>query len=82
MDLVIRPYGKDFSLLSSDAPLRVSGPLSDPSVSPNKGELAVSLLTPVEIGRAENADCQALIRWAGDAMTDSARRSESRRNSR
>jgi hypothetical protein len=79
---VIRPYDKDFSLLSSDAPLRVTGRLSKPDVSPDKGALALSLLTPIEIGRADNADCQALIRWAGDAMTDSARRSEARRNRR
>lgn len=82
LDLVLRPYGKDFSFLSSDAPMRVAGPLREPNVSPDKGALVVSLLTPIEIGRAENADCQALIRWAGDAMTDSARRSESRRTGR
>jgi uncharacterized protein involved in outer membrane biogenesis len=82
IDLVIRPYEKDFSLFSSDAPLRVSGPLSKPDVSPDKGALAVSLLTPIEIGRAENADCQALIQWASDAMTDSARRTAARRNRR
>ena len=79
---MIRPYGKDFSLLSSDAPLRVSGPLRKPEVAPEKGELAVSLLTPIEIGRTDNADCQALVQWAGDAMTDSQRRSAARRNRR
>lgn len=82
IDLMIRPYGKDFSLFSADAPLRVSGALSEPDVSPEKGELAVSLLTPIEIGRAENADCQALIQWASDAMTDRERRSAARRNRR
>jgi uncharacterized protein involved in outer membrane biogenesis len=82
IDLVIRPYDKDFSLLSSDAPLRVTGRLSKPDVSPDKGAMALSLLTPIEIGRADNADCQALIQWAGDAMTDSARRSAARRNRR
>jgi len=75
IDLVLRPYGKDFSLLSADAPLRVSGRLSKPDVSPDKGAVAVSLLTPIEIGRAENADCQALIQAASEAMTDRARRS-------
>ncbi len=82
IDLLIRHYGKDFSLLSSDAPLRVTGPLRKPDVAPEKGDLAVSLLTPIEIGRAENADCQAVIQWANDAMTDSQRRSATRRNRR
>jgi uncharacterized protein involved in outer membrane biogenesis len=79
IDLVLQPYGKDFSLLSADAPLRVSGRLSKPNVSPEKGAVAASLLTPIEVGRAENADCQALIRAASEAMTDRARRSEQRR---
>jgi uncharacterized protein involved in outer membrane biogenesis len=78
IDLVLRPYGKDFNLLSADAPLRVSGRLSKPDVSAEKGALAASLLTPIEIGRAENADCQALIREATEAMTDRARRSAPR----
>jgi uncharacterized protein involved in outer membrane biogenesis len=78
LDLVLRPYGKDFSLLSADAPLRVSGRLSKPDVSPEKGAVAVSLLTPIEMGRVENADCQALIRDASDAISDRARRSSAR----
>lgn len=82
IDLVIRSYGKDFSLLSADAPLRVSGQLSKPDVSAEKGELAASLLTPIEIGRADHADCQALIQWASDAMTDRERRGAARRNAR
>jgi uncharacterized protein involved in outer membrane biogenesis len=82
VDLVVRPYGKDFSLLSSDAPLRITGPLSNPDVAPEKGELAVSLLTPIEIGRAENADCEALVQWASEAMAASERRTAARRSRR
>ncbi len=80
IDLVLRPYGKDFSFLSADAPLRVSGALSKPDVSSDKGAMAVSLLTPIEIARAENADCQALIQAASETMTDRARRSAPRRS--
>ena len=80
IDLVLRSYGKGFSFFSSDAPLRVSGRLSKPDVSPDKGAVAFSLLTPIEIG-TENADCQALIRAASEDMTDRARRNE-RRGSR
>ena len=80
IDLVLRPYGKNFSLLSADAPLRVSGRLRKPDVAPEKGPLAASLLTPIEIGRAGNADCEALIRGASEAMNDRARRGRVRRN--
>ena len=76
---MLRSYGKGFSLFSSDAPLRVSGRLSKPDVSPEKGAVALSLLTPIEIG-AENADCQALIRAASEAMTDRSRRNARRGN--
>jgi hypothetical protein len=82
IDLVVRPYEKDFSLFSSDAPLRISGPLGKPDVSPAKGALAASFLTPIEIGRTEDANCQALIQWASDAITDSARRNGVRANGR
>ena len=81
IDLVLRSYGKGFSLFSSDAPLRVSGRLSKPDVAPEKGAVALSLLTPIEIG-TENADCQTLIRAASEAMTDRARRNERRGNGR
>jgi hypothetical protein len=74
MDLLLRPYAKDFSLLSADAPLRVSGSLSRPDVSPEKGAMAASLLTPIELGPAENVDCQALIQEASEAMAQQARR--------
>lgn len=80
IDLVLRPYGKDFNLLSADAPLRVSGQLRKPDVAPEKGPLVASLLTPIEIGRTENADCEALIRGASEAMNDRARRGSVRRN--
>jgi hypothetical protein len=42
--------------------------------------LAASLLTPIEIGRTENANCEALIRGASEAMNDRAQRGSVRRS--
>ncbi|MBN1240793.1 MAG: AsmA family protein [Gammaproteobacteria bacterium] len=61
LDLAILGRGKDFSLLSADAPVHVTGPLGDPSVTPDKGEIVESLLTPIELGDADSADCRALL---------------------
>jgi uncharacterized protein involved in outer membrane biogenesis len=78
IDLVLRPYGKNFTLLSADAPLRVTGRLGDPDVSADKAAMAASLLTPIEIGRAEDAACQTLVDDASAAIADRARRSAQR----
>lgn len=61
VDMLVVPHGKDFSLLSAQSPLRISGTLEDPEPSLAKGEALQSLLTPIEIGSVENAACQRLI---------------------
>lgn len=72
LDLTIRTYAKDFSPLSADAPVHVTGPLDAPSVAPEGGELAASLLTPIELGGAESVACRQLLEEVGEA----ARREE------
>ena len=59
--LKLDPKAKDFSLLSAQAPLYIHGPLAQPSVGPQWGEVLRSLLMPVKLGKPEHADCHAVL---------------------
>lgn len=65
VDMRITPHGKDFSLLSAEAPVRIRGTLENPDASLATGEALVSLLTPVEIPKVNSAACKRLIERVG-----------------
>ena len=62
VDLKLLPRSKDFSVLEGGAPIHVHGGLKDLNVNISKARIALSLLTPVELGIEKAADCQQLIR--------------------
>jgi AsmA family protein len=79
MDLTLRPYPKDMSILSLRAPLRVSGDFAKPKFGPDKGALAsragltlaagalsplVALATTLESGPGKDANCGPALQEA------------------
>jgi hypothetical protein len=79
MDLTLRPYPKDMSILSLRSPLRVAGTFDQPKVGPDMGALAgraaVSLLagalnpllalaTTLETGPGKDANCGPALQEA------------------
>jgi hypothetical protein len=63
VDLALQGRAKDFSLLSADAAVYLSGKFNNLSISTDVPEALLSLLTPIELGLGEDADCQALIEY-------------------
>lgn len=61
VDLAIQPRAKDFSLLSADAMLHLTGALTNLSVSTDVSQALLSLLTPIELGLSEHANCEAIL---------------------
>jgi hypothetical protein len=77
MDLRIVPAPKDMSILTLRGPIRVDGPMRNPSIQPEAGNLAGRttaavllgiLLTPlaaiiptIELGLGEDSDCKGLV---------------------
>jgi AsmA family protein len=79
MDLTLRPYPKDVSILSLRSPLKVAGMLGAPKVGPDKGALAgraglalalgavnplLALAATVETGPGQDANCGPALREA------------------
>ena len=64
VDLEFLPRNKDFTLISGQAPIQVSGTFGDLSVGVDAGLLAASLATPVDLGITEDADCTELVEAA------------------
>lgn len=64
LGLKLEPKSKDFSLFSAQAPLYIIGSLSNPAAGPKLGELLLSLSMPIKFGKAEDADCQAVLQAA------------------
>ncbi len=64
VDLALQGRAKDFSLLSADAAVYLSGDFTNLSISTDVPEALLSALTPIELGLGEDADCQALIDYA------------------
>jgi hypothetical protein len=64
VDLALQGRTKDFSLLSADAAVYLSGEFNNLSISADVPEALLSLLTPIELGLGEDANCQALINYA------------------
>jgi hypothetical protein len=61
-DITLQAKVKDFSLPAGDAPLHIHGSVRDLSVDVSWPRLLFSLLTPIELGAADNADCGQLTR--------------------
>lgn len=57
LDIELVPRAKDFSLISMRLPLRIHGPFDDIKLNPDVSEGVASLLTPIEFGDREEADC-------------------------
>lgn len=87
MDLTLRPYPKDASILSLRSPLKVSGSFGAPKAGVDKGALAgragialalgavnplLALAATIETGPGKDADCGAALREA--AAPDAAAR--------
>jgi AsmA family protein len=79
MDLTLRPYPKDMSILSLRTPLRVSGDFAKPKIGPDKGALAsragltlaagalnplLALVTTLESGPGKDANCGPALQEA------------------
>jgi AsmA family protein len=79
MDLTLRPYPKDMSILSLRTPLRVSGDFAKPKIGPDKGALAsragltlaagvlnplLALATTLESGPGKDANCGPALQEA------------------
>jgi AsmA family protein len=79
MDLTLRPYPKDMSILSLRSPLKVEGTFASPQVGPDKGALAgraglalalaavnplLALAATVETGPGQDANCGPALREA------------------
>ena len=79
LDLTLRPYPKDMSILALRSPLKVTGSFMAPRTGPDKGALAgraglalalgainplLGLLATVETGPGKDADCAATARVA------------------
>jgi uncharacterized protein involved in outer membrane biogenesis len=60
--LKLEPKAKDFSPFSLQAPLYITGPLSNMSAGPKLGEMLLSLSMPIKLGTAEDVDCQAVLK--------------------
>ncbi|MHB1124268.1 MAG: AsmA family protein [Ramlibacter sp.] len=82
MDLTLRPYPKDMSILSLRSPLKVGGTFAKPQAGPDKGALAarggfalalgafnplLALAATIETGPGENANCGPALREASSA---------------
>lgn len=82
MDLTLRPYPKDMSILSLRSPLKVGGTFAAPKAGPDVGALAarggfalalgafnplLALAATVETGPGENANCGPALREASSA---------------
>ncbi len=50
LDLEVRPYPKDMSLLALRTPLTIGGPLRNPSIRPKAGPLAARIAAAVALG--------------------------------
>lgn len=79
MDLILRPYPKDQSILSLRSPLKVSGSFAAPKAGLDKGALAgkagvmlalaainplLALAATIETGPGKDADCGAVLKDA------------------
>jgi uncharacterized protein involved in outer membrane biogenesis len=79
MDITLRPYPKDMSILSLRSPLKVAGTFSAPKAGPDKGALAgragvalalgainplLALASTVETGPGKDANCGAILKEA------------------
>jgi AsmA family protein len=79
MDLTLRPYPKDMSILSLRSPLKLAGTFAAPKAGPDKGALAsragvalalgavnplLALAATVETGPGKDANCGAILREA------------------
>ena len=79
MDLTLRPYPKDMSILSLRSPLRLAGTFANPKAGPDKGALAgragvalalaavnplLALAATVETGPGQDANCGPALREA------------------
>lgn len=60
VDITLLPRAKDFSLLSGQAPLHVRGTIRDLSIELEEARAVASLLTPIELGVEDDADCREL----------------------
>ena len=68
VDLELLPRAKDFSLLSAQAPMHIRGSIRNPEISVDEAEVVSSLLTPVELGVGEDADCRQLAEAARKSL--------------
>ena len=64
LGLKLEPQDKDFRVFSAQTPLYIIGPLAKPAAGPKLGETLLSLSMPIKLGKAENADCQAVLEAA------------------
>ncbi|HSI54821.1 MAG: AsmA family protein [Ramlibacter sp.] len=79
LELTLRPYPKDMSILSLRSPLKVSGNFASPRLGPDKGALAgrgalvlalaainplLGLAATIETGPGEDADCGPALKEA------------------
>jgi AsmA family protein len=79
MDLTLRPYPKDMSILSLRSPLRVAGNFAKPKLGPDMGALAgragvalaagalnplLALVTTIETGPGKDANCGPALQEA------------------
>jgi AsmA family protein len=84
MDLTLRPYPKDMSILSLRMPLRVSGDFAKPKFGPDKGALVsragltlaagvlnplIALATTLETGPGKDANCGPALQEAASPYT-------------
>jgi len=82
MDLTLRPYPKDMSILSLRSPLKIAGTFAAPRPGPDKGALAarggfalalgavnplLALAATIETGPGEDANCGPALREATSA---------------
>ena len=82
MDLTLRPYPKDMSILSLRSPLKIAGSFASPKAGPDKGALAgravlalaagavnplLALAATVETGPGQDANCGPALREASSS---------------
>lgn len=82
MDITLRPYPKDMSILSLRSPLKIAGTFGQPKAGPDKGALAargglalalgavnplLALAATVETGPGKDANCGPALREAASA---------------
>ncbi len=58
LNIHLVPRAKDFSLVSMRLPLRIEGPFDNIELDPNVSKAVASLLTPIELGLEEDANCE------------------------